>query len=134
MIHDGHRESKQSWKEVLQNLKHRGLKEGPKLAIGDGALGFWAALNEEFPATKQQRCWVHKMANILDKMPKIVQKYAKEIIHEIYMAPRKTDGLKAFEKFLGTYESKYPKACECLKKDKDHYLAFMIFQACIGNI
>lgn len=127
MIHDGHRESKLSWKEVLQNLKHRGLKEGPKLAIGDGALGFWAALNEEFPATKQQRCWVHKTANILDKMPKSVQKYAKEIIHEIYMASKKMDGLKAFEKFLRTYESKYPKACECLQKDKDQLFSFYDF-------
>jgi transposase-like protein len=87
-IHDGQRESKISWKEVIQNLKSRGLKKAPKLAVGDGALGFWAAL-EEFPETKQERCWVHKTANILDKMPKIVQGNAKSMIHEIYNGSKK---------------------------------------------
>lgn len=128
-IHDGQRESKISWKEVIQNLKSRGLKTAPKLAVGDGALGFWSALEEEFPETKQQRCWVHKTANILDKMPKAVQGNAKRMIHEIYMAPRKIDSIKAFETFLGTYESKYPKACECLKKDREQLLAFYDFPA-----
>ena len=126
-IHDGQRESKLSWKEVLQNLKSRGLQIHPQLAIGDGALGFWSALEEEFPSTRQQRCWVQKTANILDKMPKGVQTNAKQMIHEIYMSPRKIDGLKAYETFLGTYEAKYPKACQCLKKDKEQLFTFYDF-------
>ena len=132
-IHDGQRESKISWKEVIQNLKSRGLEKAPKLAIGDGALGFWSALEEEFPETKQQRCWVHKTANVLDKMANTVQGNAKSMIHEIYMAPRKIDSIKAFETFLGTYESKYPKACECLKKDREQLLAFYDFLLYIGS-
>jgi len=128
-IHDGQRESKISWKEVIQNLKSRGLKCAPKLAIGDGALGFWSAIEEEFPETKHQRCWVHKTANILDKMPKSVQVSAKIMIHEIYMAPRKIDSIKAFETFLGTYQSKFPKACECLKRDSEQLLTFYDFPA-----
>lgn len=128
-IHDGQRESKISWKEVIQNLKSRGLKRAPKLAVGDGALGFWAAIEEEYPETKHQRCWVHKTANVLDKMPKSVQINAKSMIHEIYMAPRKIDSIKAFETFLETYESKFPKACECLNKDREQLLAFYDFPA-----
>lgn len=126
-IHDGQRESKLSWKEVLQNLKFRGLITAPKLAIGDGALGFWSALEEEFPSTRHQRCWVHKTANVLDKMPKSIQGNAKRMIHEIYMSPRKIDGIKAYEMFLGTYEAKYPKACECLKKDREELFSFYDF-------
>jgi putative transposase len=126
-IHDGQRESKISWKEVLQDLKKRGLKVDPKLAVGDGALGFWAAIEEEFPSTRCQRCWVHKTANVLDKMPKSTQVHAKKMIHNIYMAPTKLEGLKAFEAFLKLYESKYPKACECLLKDKQELTAFYDF-------
>lgn len=128
-IHDGIRESKISWKEVLQDLKKRGLKQSPLLGIGDGALGFWAALEEEFPSCRHQRCWVHKTANILDKMAKSVQGYAKKMIHEMYMAPTREKGLKAFESFIALYEAKYPKACECLKKDKERLFTFYDFPA-----
>ena len=128
-IHTGYRESKISWKEVLNDLKIRGIKEPPKLAIGDGALGFWAALREVFPSTKEQRCWVHKTANILDKMPKSVQANAKTTIHDIYMAPTKTDGLRAFHGFMEVYEAKFPKACDCLKKDREQLFTFYDFPA-----
>jgi len=128
-IHSGYRESKLSWVEVMENLKSRGLENPPKLAVGDGALGFWSALEEVFPSTRQQRCWVHKTANILDKMPKKVQPSAKSAIHEIYMAPTKKDGLEAFERFIKIYEAKYPSACECLKKDKNQLFAFYDFPA-----
>lgn len=128
-VHDGQRESKLSWKEVLADLKRRGLNPSPELAIGDGALGFWAALEEEFPSTKQQRCWVHKTANILDKMPKMVQPSAKGLIHEMYMAPSKEAALKAYSSFLSTYEAKYPAACRCLEKDKEQLFTFYDFPA-----
>lgn len=128
-IHDGIRESKLSWKEVLHGLKERGLNQSPLLGIGDGALGFWAALEEEFPSCRHQRCWVHKTANVLDKMSKSVQGYAKSLIHEMYMAPTKEKGLKAFESFIALYEAKYPKACECLKKDKERLFTFYDFPA-----
>lgn len=105
-IHDGVRESKLSWKEVLQDLKRRGLQCSPNLAIGDGALGFWAAIEEEFPKTQGQRCWVHKTANVLDKMPKSAQTNAKKMIHEIYMAPTRDEGFKAFDAFIHLYEGK----------------------------
>lgn len=126
---NGERESLLSWKEVLQDLKKRGLRKAPKLAIGDGALGFWRALEEEFPRTQQQRCWVHKTANILDKMPKSVQPRAKELIHEMYKALEKTQALKSFDCFLSTYEARYPKACKCLEKDKDQLFEFYDFPA-----
>ena len=126
-IHDGVRESKISWKEVLQNLKKRGLILTPSLAIGDGSLGFWAALEEEFPACRHQRCWVHKTANVLDKMPKSVQRAAKTLIHEMYMAPTKKKGLTSFDSFLTLYEAKYPKACECFRKDKERLFTFYDF-------
>lgn len=128
-IHDGIRESKLSWKEVLQDLKSRGLVQSPHLAVGDGALGFWAALEEEFPSCRHQRCWVHKTANVLDKMSKAVQSYAKRLIHEMYMSPTKKDGLKAFDQFIALYEAKYPKACECLRKDKEKLFTFYDFPA-----
>ncbi|MBS4168643.1 IS256 family transposase [Parachlamydia sp. AcF125] len=128
-IHDGIRESKLSWKEVLQDLKRRGLQYGPHLAVGDGALGFWVAMEEEFPKTRGQRCWVHKTANILDKMPKGAQINAKKMIHEIYMAPTKEEGFRAFEAFVHLYEAKYPKACACLLKDKEALMAFYDFPA-----
>ena len=128
-IYDGFRESKFSWSEVLHDLKKRGLSSAPSLAIGDGALGFWSALEEVFPETKAQRCWVHKTANILDKMPKTTQNYAKTMLHEIYMAETKEKALRAFDSFLEHYEAKYPKACECLKKDKEVLLTFYDFPA-----
>jgi len=128
-VYNGIRESKLSWKEVLQDLKSRGLNQSPLLGIGDGALGFWAALEEEFPSCRHQRCWVHKTANILDKMAKSVQGSAKNLIHEMYMSPKKTEGLRAFERFLSLYEAKYPKACECLRKDKERLFTFYDFPA-----
>lgn len=128
-IHSGFRESKISWLETLQDLKARGMETPPELAVGDGALGFWPALEEVFPGTRQQRCWVHKTANILDKLPKSQQPGAKEMIHEMYMSATKEEGLKAFEKFLRVHEAKYPKACECLAKDKEQLFTFYDFPA-----
>lgn len=128
-IHDGFRESKMSWQEVLQDLKRRGLSQSPLLGIGDGALGFWSALEEEFPPCRHQRCWVHKTANVLDKMPKSVQGYAKKLIHEMYMSPTRAKGLQVFESFITLYEAKYPKACECLRKDKERLFTFYEFPA-----
>ena len=128
-IEDGHRESKLSWQGVLKDLKRRGLAQIPALAIGDGNLGLWAALEEEFPTTKHQRCWVHKMANVLDKLPKSVQAEAKTRLHEMYLAPTKADALDAYDDFIALYEPKYPKACECLEKDKDVLFTFYDFPA-----
>jgi transposase-like protein len=128
-VNDGYRESKTAWKEILLDLKQRGLKEGPKLAVGDGALAFWAALGEEFPETKWQRCWVHKTANILDKMPKAIQSKAKSMIHDMYMADTEENAWKAYNHFLNAYEDKYPKAAECLKKDKQDLFTFYTFPA-----
>lgn len=128
-VYDGHRESKNSWKEVLEDLKRQGLSKPPSLAIGDGSLGFWAALEEVFPSTRHQRCWVHKTVNILDKMGKSAQTHAKKLIHEMYMAPTKEDGLKAYDSFIKLYEGKYPKACECLKKDVDQLFTFYDYPA-----
>jgi len=124
---DGYRESKLSWMELLSGLKQRGLEEGPLLAIGDGGLGFWAAMSEIYPETRQQRCWVHKTANILDKMPKSVQSKAKEKIHDIYMAPTRQQALVAYNAFVSLYHAKFEKACECLTKDKDILLTFYDF-------
>ena len=126
---DGQRESKLSWAAVLSDLKRRGLQKAPEVAIGDGALGFWAALQEEFPRTREQRCWVHKTANILDKLPKSLHPQAKEHIHEMYLSPGRAKALKAFDAFLGLYGAKYPKACECLRKDKDVLFTFYDFPA-----
>jgi len=127
-IDDGYRESEQSWKEVLENLKSRGMNQ-PKLAIGDGALGFWKALQQVFGETRAQRCWVHKMNNVLNKMPKGVQPKAKQYLQDIWMAELKSDAEKAFDLFLTTYQAKYPKACECLEKDREQMLAFYDFPA-----
>jgi transposase-like protein len=124
---DGHRESAQSWKELLLDVKRRGLVIDPKLAVGDGALGFWDAIAEIYPTTKAQRCWVHKTANVLDKLPKHKQPAAKEMIHQIWMADTRDNATKAFDAFLETYQAKYPKATECLAKDRDELLAFYDF-------
>jgi putative transposase len=128
-IHDGARESKQSWKDFLQNLRSRGMTQSPSLAIGDGALGFWSALEEEFPQCRQQRCWVHKTANILDKMPKSIQPNAKRMIHEMYLSPTKETAIKAYDEFLQHYTAKYPAACKCLEKDKEQLFSFYDFPA-----
>jgi putative transposase len=128
-IADGYRESEPSWKALLLDVKSRGLKVDPKLATGDGALGFWKALKKVYPNTREQRCWVHKTANILDKMPKRLQPEAKQKLHEIWMADTREHAHRAFDLFLATYEAKYPKACECLAKDRDVLLTFYDFPA-----
>jgi len=126
---DGYRESEQSWSELLLDLKHRGLTTPPKIAVGDGALGFWAALRKVFPETKEQRCWVHKTANVLNNMPKSVQPKAKGDIHEIWQAETKADAETAFDHFLEKYDAKYQKACDCLRKDREQLLTFYDFPA-----
>ena len=128
-VADGYRESEQSWKALLLDVKARGLAIDPKLATGDGALGFWKALPQVYPTTREQRCWVHKTANVLDKLPKRLQPEAKEKLHAIWMAPTKADADKAFDLFVATYEAKYPKATECLSKDRDVLLTFYDFPA-----
>lgn len=128
-IVDGHRESEQSWKGLLLDVKARGLVVDPKLATGDGALGFWKALAQVYPSTREQRCWVHKTANVLDKLPKRLQPEAKDKLHAIWMAETREEAGKAFELFLETYRAKYPKASECLSKDRDVLLAFYDFPA-----
>jgi len=128
-VQDGVRESALSWKELMLDLKRRGLPYAPKLSIGDGALGFWAALPEVFPETREQRCWVHKTANILDKAPKSVQPGMKRAIHDMYMADTKENALKAYSQFIESYDDKYPKAVECLVKDKDQLFTFYDFPA-----
>jgi len=128
-ISDGYRESEDSWCELLLDLKHRGLELGSQLAVGDGALGFWKALAKVFPETRQQRCWVHKTANVLNKMPKSIQAKAKSDLHQIWMAETRANAYKAFDHFIATYEAKYPKASSCLAKDRDELLAFYDFPA-----
>jgi putative transposase len=128
-VQDGYRESKLAWQEILRDLKARGLAKLPALAVGDGALGFWAAAEEEFATTRRQRCWVHKTANILDKMPRSVQNHAKTRIHDMYMADTKANALKAYDEFLTLYGAKYPRACECLSKDKEDLFTFYDFPA-----
>ena len=128
-IDDGIRESKESWSSLLLDLKSRGLVYAPKIAVGDGALGFWGALTEQYPATVQQRCWVHKTKNILNKLPKTIQPKAKEMIHNIYGAVAKEEAKKALKKFIAVYDAKYPKAAECLLKNKKELLAFYDFPA-----
>jgi putative transposase len=126
---DGFRESEQSWKGLLLDVKARGLVIDPKLAIGDGALGFWKALKQVYPQTREQRCWVHKTANVLDKLPKRLQAEAKQKLHDIWMADTRQHANQAFDLFEKTYEAKYPKAVECLTKDRDVLLAFYDFPA-----
>ncbi|MGB4295812.1 MAG: IS256 family transposase, partial [Smithellaceae bacterium] len=128
-ITDGYRESELSWREMLLDLKCRGLKRGPELAIGDGAMGFWKALHEAFPETRSQRCWVHKTANILDKLPKSMQSKAKAHIHEMYRSESRDAALKAYDHFVQVYRSKYPHAVACLEKDKDVLFTFYDFPA-----
>ena len=128
-IHDGVRESELSWLEALNDLKRRGLKNGPELAVGDGALGFWAALPKAFPKCRVQRCWVHKTANVLNKLPKKSHTAAKNMLHEIWMASTRKDAGEAFAAFANTYRAKHPKAVECLEKDRDELLAFYDFPA-----
>jgi transposase-like protein len=126
---DGVRESAQSWKELLLDLKRRGLVMGPELAVADGALGFWKALAEVWPKTREQRCWVHKTANVLNKLPKSLQRKAKRALQNIWMAETRNDAAVAFDAFAEIYGTKYDKAVECLTKDRDVLLAFYDFPA-----
>jgi len=128
-VSDGYRESTISWKETLLDLKRRGLQRGPHLSIADGGLGYWAALAEVFPESREQRCWVHKTANILDKLPKSMQSKAKAHIHEMYRAESKQSALAAYDHFVTAYKDKYPKALACLEKDKDVLFTFYDFPA-----
>ncbi|BCX82391.1 hypothetical protein MIT9_P1977 [Methylomarinovum caldicuralii] len=126
---DGYRESEASWLEVIEQLESQGLTVPPKLAIGDGALGFWKAIAKKWPKTAQQRCWVHKTANVLNKVPKSVQPKLTEALHEIWMAETRQDTYQAFDRCVKRFEAKYPKAIECLTKDKESLLAFYDFPA-----
>lgn len=126
---DGYRESEQSWKALLLDCQARGLTIAPTLAVGDGALGFWKALRQVFPTTREQRCWVHKTANVLDKLPKAQQPKAKAMLHDIWQAGTKVEAEKAFDLFVATYEAKYAKATDCLSKDREELLVFYDFPA-----
>ncbi len=128
-VADGLRESEQSWTELLLDLKARGLDAGPKLVVGDGALGFWKALRQVYGESREQRCWVHKTANVLNKLPKSKQAKAKGMLHDIWMAETREDAHKAFDLFVASYELKYPKAAKCLTEDRDTLLAFYDFPA-----
>ena len=128
-LESGFRESELSWTELLIDLKRRGLKTAPELAIGDGALGFWKALTKVYHNTRRQRCWVHKTANVLNKLPKRLQAKAKEKLHQIWMAPDKAEAQEHFDDFISIYEDKYPKAAKCLQKDREILLTFYDFPA-----
>ncbi len=127
-MEDGVRESTQSWREVLLKLKSRGMNV-PKLAIGDGAMGFWAALEEVYPETREQRCWMHKTMNVLNCLPKLAQAKAKQALHGIWQAETREEAEEAFDLFIETYEPKYPKATLCLHKDREELMAFYDFPA-----
>ena len=126
---DGLRESAQSWRDLLLDLKRRGLSSGPQLAVGDGALGFWKALDEVWPMTRTQRCWVHKTANVLNKLPNSLHAKAKRALRDIWMAETRKDAEAALNVFIETYSRKYEKAAECLAKDRDALLTFYDFPA-----
>ena len=127
-IEDGYRESKESWASLLRDVKRRGML-APVLAVGDGALGFWSALREVYPETREQRCWVHKIANVLDKLPKRLQPRAKAMLHEIMRAPDRASAEEEMARFVREYEAKYPKVTDCLMKDSEALLAFFDFPA-----
>ncbi len=128
-LDDGYRDSEASWREVLLDLKARGLTVHPQLAVGDGALGFWKALPQVFGTTQGQRCWVHKTANVLNKLPKSPPPKAKTALQEVWMAATRIDAERAFDRFLAVYRPKYPKAADCLEKDRTALLAFYGFPA-----
>jgi putative transposase len=128
-LDSGFRESELSWAQLLMELKHRGLTTAPKLAIGDGALGFWKALTKVYHTTRWQRCWVHKSANVLNQLPKSMQAKAKEKLQQIWMAPNKEEAQHHFDEFISIYEAKYPKATQCLEKDREVLLTFYDFPA-----
>jgi len=128
-VEDGYRESEASWLELLNGLRSRGLQIEPKLAVGDGALGFWNALAKAYPTTKHQRCWVHKTANVLKNLPKSMQPKVKSALQDIWMAETKDEAIKAFDRTIKRFKDKYPKAMDCLSKDREELLAFYNFPA-----
>ena len=128
-VEDGYRESEQSWSELLLDLKKRGLKRIPKIVVGDGALGFWKALAKVFPSCRAQRCWFHKTGNILNKLPKSLHGKARSDLQAIWMAATRKDANAAFDAFVAKYETKYPKAVQCLVDDRAELLAFYDFPA-----
>ena len=128
-VEDGFRESADSWETLLTGLRERGLTQAPKLAVGDGAMGFWLALSKIYPETDHQRCWVHKTANVLNKLPKSVQPKVKADLHDIWMAETRDEAHKAFDRTLKRFEAKYPKAMACLAKDREELLAFYDYPA-----
>ena len=127
-LEDGYRESNESWASLLRDLKRRGMP-APVVAIADGALGFWGALGDVYPETQEQRCWVHKIANVLDKLPRRLQPRAKQILHEIMRAPDRASALEEIDHFSQEYGVRYPKAVETLVKDQDRLLTFFDFPA-----
>ena len=128
-VEDGFRESTDSWLSVLTDLRARGLMTGPSLAVGDGALGFWKALSQAYPQTRHQRCWVHKTANVLNKLPKSMQEKVKGSLHDIWMAESRSEAEKAFDLALSKYGVKYASSMDCLKKDRTELLTFYDFPA-----
>jgi putative transposase len=128
-LNDGYRESEESWLELLRDLKERGLDAEPKLAVGDGALGFWKALRQVYPTTRIQRCWQHKTINILDKFPKAMRGKVLEALHDIWMAETRQQALKAWNRFESMFKDRYPAAVECLNKDEATLLTFYDFPA-----
>ena len=128
-IDGGFRESELSWSQLLTDLKSRGLQTGPKLCIGDGGLGFWKALSKRYPDSRWQRCWVHKVANVLNKLPKNLQSQAKQKLHNIWHADNKHEAVRLFNDFIQVYGAKYPKVAKCLEKDRDALLTFYDFPA-----
>lgn len=126
---DGYRESEASWTDVIEQLESQGLQIPPELAVGDGALGFWKAITKRWPTTRQQRCWVHKTANVLNKVPKPMQPKVKEALHDIWMAETREQAYKAYDSCVKRFEDKYPGAMKCLVKDKGSMLAFYAFPA-----
>lgn len=128
-IEDGVRESTQSWREVLLGLRQRGFTRPAKLAVGDGALGFWSALSQVYPETRGQRCWMHKTGNLLNYLPKSSQAKAKQGLHEIWMAETRAAAERAFDHWIERYRDKYPKATACLARDREELLAFYNFPA-----
>ena len=125
----GVRESAQSWRELLIDLRQRGLQIAPELTVGDGALGFWKALDEIFPGTRHQRCWCHKVSNVLDKVAKSIQGAMKNDLRDIYLAPTRATAETAIDNFVEKYRAKYEPAVACLVKDRDALLAFFDFPA-----
>jgi putative transposase len=128
-ISEGHRESEINWHELLLSLKERGLEAGPELAVGDGGLGFWKALRQVYPGTKQQRCWVHKTVNVLNALPQTHQESGRHKLHQIWLAETRAQASRCFDEFVQIYQQKYPKAAQCLAKDREELLAFYDFPA-----